>query len=248
MLSLLFKLGKKKPTLEETVLQIQDGDQQMQNTLIDQYKPFVAKTVSSVCKRYIDERDDEFSIGLIAFNEAIEKYSTEKGSSLLAFAELIIKRKVIDYIRKEARNAQTVNIDLQEHEEGEVSQSKIEADLSIEEHQKLIEQEQRREEIIYFQTVLQEFGLSFSELMEQSPKHMDARQNAIKVAQILIEHDELKRILFAKKQLPVKQLEALVSVSRKTIERNRKYIIAMTIILSGDYIYLKDYIRGVLQS
>ncbi|TDL80260.1 RNA polymerase sigma factor SigI [Peribacillus frigoritolerans] len=248
MLSLLFKFGKKKPTLEETVLQIQDGDQQMQNTLIDQYKPFVAKTVSSVCKRYIDERDDEFSIGLIAFNEAIEKYSTEKGSSLLAFAELIIKRKVIDYIRKEARNAQTVNIDLQEHEEGEASQSKIEADLSIEEHQKLIEQEQRREEIIYFQKVLQEFGLSFSELMEQSPKHMDARQNAIKVAQILIEHDDLKRILFTKKQLPVKQLETLVSVSRKTIERNRKYIIAMTIILSGDYVYLKDYIRGVLQS
>ncbi|KEZ53866.1 RNA polymerase sigma factor SigI [Metabacillus indicus] len=248
MLSLLFKLGKKKPTLEETVLQIQDGDTQLQNTLIDQYKPFVAKTVSSVCKRYIDEKDDEFSIGLIAFNEAIEKYSTEKGSSLLAFAELIIKRKVIDYIRKEARNAQTVNIDLQEHEEGEASQSKIEAELSVEEHQKLIEQEQRREEIVYFHKVLQEFGLSFSELMENSPKHMDARQNAIKVAQVLIEHDELKRILFAKKQLPVKQLESLVSVSRKTIERNRKYIIAMTIILSGDYVYLKDYIRGVLQS
>ncbi|KEZ52655.1 RNA polymerase sigma factor SigI [Metabacillus indicus] len=248
MLSLLFKLGKKKPTLEETVLQIQDGDKQLQNTLIDQYKPFVAKTVSSVCKRYIDEKDDEFSIGLIAFNEAIEKYSTEKGSSLLAFAELIIKRKVIDYIRKEARNAQTVNIDLQEHEEGEASQSKIEAELSVEEHQKLIEQEQRREEIVYFHKVLQEFGLSFSELMENSPKHMDARQNAIKVAQVLIEHDELKRILFAKKQLPVKQLESLVSVSRKTIERNRKYIIAMTIILSGDYVYLKDYIRGVLQS
>ncbi|WP_203290035.1 RNA polymerase sigma factor SigI [Metabacillus indicus] len=248
MLSLLFKLGKKKPTLEETVLQIQGGDTQLQNTLIDQYKPFVAKTVSSVCKRYIDEKDDEFSIGLIAFNEAIEKYSTEKGSSLLAFAELIIKRKVIDYIRKEARNAQTVNIDLQEHEEGEASQSKIEAELSVEEHQKLIEQEQRREEIVYFHKVLQEFGLSFSELMENSPKHMDARQNAIKVAQVLIEHDELKRILFAKKQLPVKQLESLVSVSRKTIERNRKYIIAMTIILSGDYVYLKDYIRGVLQS
>jgi RNA polymerase sigma factor len=248
VLSLLFKLGKKKPTLEETVLQIQDGDTQLQNTLIDQYKPFVAKTVSSVCKRYIDEKDDEFSIGLIAFNEAIEKYSTEKGSSLLAFAELIIKRKVIDYIRKEARNAQTVNINLQEHEEGEASQSKIEAELSVEEHQKLIEQEQRREEIVYFHKVLQEFGLSFSELMENSPKHMDARQNAIKVAQVLIEHDELKRILFAKKQLPVKQLESLVSVSRKTIERNRKYIIAMTIILSGDYVYLKDYIRGVLQS
>ncbi|MCY7801218.1 RNA polymerase subunit sigma, partial [Bacillus haynesii] len=75
VLSLLFKTGKKKQTLEESVISIQKGNQQLQNELIDQYKPFVAKTVSSVCKRYIDEKDDEFSIGLIAFNEAIEKYS-----------------------------------------------------------------------------------------------------------------------------------------------------------------------------
>ncbi|MCY8267971.1 RNA polymerase subunit sigma, partial [Bacillus haynesii] len=84
VLSLLFKTGKKKQTLEESVISIQKGNQQLQNELIDQYKPFVAKTVSSVCKRYIDEKDDEFSIGLIAFNEAIEKYSSDKGNSLLA--------------------------------------------------------------------------------------------------------------------------------------------------------------------
>ncbi|MFP2989070.1 sigma-70 family RNA polymerase sigma factor, partial [Bacillus velezensis] len=93
--------------LEQSAISIQQGDIELQNALIEQYKPFVAKTVSSVCNRYIDEKDDEFSIGLIAFNEAIEKYSAEKGNSLLAFAELIIKRKVIDYIRKEARNAPT---------------------------------------------------------------------------------------------------------------------------------------------
>ncbi|MCY8111045.1 RNA polymerase subunit sigma, partial [Bacillus spizizenii] len=32
------------------------------------------------------------------------------------------------------------------------------------------------------------------------------------------------------------------------IERNRKYIIAMCIIITGDYIYLKDYLKGVLHS
>lgn len=88
VLSLLFKLGKKKQTLETSVEKIQKGDKDLQNDLIQQYKPFIAKTVSSVCKRYIDEKDDEFSIGLIAFNEAIEKYSAEKGNSLLAFAEI----------------------------------------------------------------------------------------------------------------------------------------------------------------
>ncbi|MFY4776818.1 RNA polymerase sigma factor SigI [Metabacillus sp. RGM 3146] len=246
--SLLFKLGKRKRSLEDTVIRIQQGDSELQNQLIEQYKPFVAKTVSSVCKRYIDETADEFSIGLIAFNEAIEKYSPEKGNSLLAFAELIIKRKVIDYIRKEARSAQTINIELQEHEEGEVSQSKIEADLSIDEFQRLIEQEHRQEEILHFQKVLKEFHLTIADLIDHSPKHIDARQNAIQVAIILVEHEELCKVLFQKKQLPVKQLEKLVSVSRKTVERNRKYIIAMVIILTGDYLYLKDYIKGVLDA
>nr|WP_253293356.1 RNA polymerase sigma factor SigI [Bacillus safensis] len=248
LLSLLFKKGKKKQTLEQSAISIQQGDSELQNALIEQYKPFVAKTVSSVCKRYIDEKDDEFSIGIIAFNEAIEKYSAEKGNSLLAFAELIIKRKVIDYIRKEARNAPTVQMDLQESENGEYSQSMIEAELSANEYRRLIEQEHRREEIEHFKERLKVYGLTFQELLEHSPKHADARQNAIKVAHTLVEHDELRTILFQKKQLPVKQLEKLVEVSRKTIERNRKYIIAMAIIMTGDYVYLKDYLKGVLNS
>ncbi len=248
MLSLLFRLGKKKRTLEDTVLLIQKGDQQLQNELIEQYKPFIAKTVSSVCKRYIYENDDEFSIGLIAFNDAIEKYSTDKGSSLLAFAELVIKRKVIDYIRQEARHPHMINLDLQEHEEGEFSQSKIESDLSIEEYTKANEQEHRKEEIVYFQHCLKDFQLTFAEIVEQSPKHSDARQNAILVAKELVNDEKLRDYLYTKKQLPVKQLEAKVSVSRKTIERNRKYIIGMAIILSGDFVYLKDYIKGVLDT
>ncbi|MGZ3634229.1 MAG: RNA polymerase subunit sigma, partial [Parachlamydiaceae bacterium] len=63
MLSLLFMTKKKKNTLEESVLLIQQGDRFLLNDIIDSYKPFIAKTVSSVCKRYIYETDDEFSIG-----------------------------------------------------------------------------------------------------------------------------------------------------------------------------------------
>ena len=128
------------------------------------------------------------------------------------------------------------------------SQSKIESDLSIDEYTKMIEQEHRKEEIAYFQHCLQDFKLTFAEIVEQSPKHYDARQNAILVATKLVEDDGLREFLFNKKQLPVKQLEAKVAVSRKTIERNRKYIIAMAIILSGDFVYLKDYIKGVLHA
>lgn len=229
-------------------MEIQRGNEALRNELIEQYKPFIAKTASSVCKRFIREEDDEASIGLIAFNEAIEKYAPHKGGSFLSFAELLIKRRLIDYIRKEARMRDAVwHVENGENSE-QVAQTYLDAKLSVDEFYRQIEQEQRREEILHYQQVLKQFGIHFHDLVEQSPKHKDARLNAIRVAQLLVENEHLVHLLFQKKQLPIKQLEAMASVSRKTIERNRKYIIAVAVILAGDYLYLKDYIKGVLPS
>lgn len=241
---------KRKRTLEEAIHLIQQGDAGLQNEIIDSYKPFIAKTVSSVCKRYIHESDDEFSIGLIAFNEAIQKYSSEKGSSLISFAEVLIKRRVIDYIRQQAKY-QHLSVDLTYgfiDDEEQQSGMTVENERSIDEFRKKTEEELRREEIIQFTALLREFALSFQELLEQSPKHADARKNAMIVAKKLTENEELKQILLDKKRLPIKKLEKEVSISRKTIERNRKYIIAIALILIGDYVYLKDYIKGVLET
>lgn len=248
MLSLLFMAKKKKRSLEESVLKIQQGDQILLNEIIHSYKPFIAKTVSSVCKRYIRESDDEFSIGLIAFNEAIEKYAPERGSSLLSFAEVLIKRRVIDYIRKQTKS-QHLSLDLQTvSQEDDSPGTLIINELSLDSYQKKTEEEFRKEEIIRFQQQLKNYELSFSDLLENSPKHTDARKSAIQVAKILVENEELLKLLLEKKRLPIKQLEQIVEVSRKTIERNRKYIIAIALILTSDYIYMKDYLKGVLEA
>ncbi|MFO1445671.1 RNA polymerase sigma factor SigI [Bacillus sp. Bva_UNVM-123] len=248
MLSMLFMAKKRKNTLEETIIAIQQGNIQLQNELIETYKPFIAKTVSSVCKRYIYESDDEFSIGLIAFNEAIQKFSPEKGNSLISFAEVLIKRRVIDYIRTQVKH-QNLSFEIStELDEDEFPRSYIEDELSLENYRKKTDEELRRDEIKQFIEVLREFDLSFQDLIEQTPKHADARKNAMTVAQILAGESDLKNSLLEKKRLPIKQLEKYVSISRKTIERNRKYIIAISLILIGDYIYLKDYIKGVLEA
>ncbi len=248
MLSLLFMARRQKRELEEKVRLIQQGDLTLHNELIDSYKPFIAKTVSSVCKRYVYESDDEFSIGLIAFNEAIQKYNSEKGASLISFSELLIKRRVIDYIRSQTKY-ETLSLDhsyttYEDENEG----TSIEAELSFENFKRKTEEGLRKEEILQFTEVLKQFGLSFQDLLENSPKHEDARTNAILTAKILTENEELKTYLLEKKRLPIKQLESFVSVSRKTIERNRKYIMAISLILIGDYVYLKDYLKGVLET
>jgi len=249
LFGLIFIKKKKKISLEETVALIQQGDQTLQNELIESYKPFIAKTVSAVCKRYIHESDDEFSIGLIAFNESIEKFSPERGKSLLSFAEVIIKRRVIDFIRKNIKENNLrldTGTDFQSDEP--IIGMSIENELSIEQHNKEIEELQRREEIFLFQKKLQSFGLTFQEIIEQSPKHADARKNAMAIAKMIVDNKELLSYLQEKKRLPIKELEKTAHTSRKTIERNRKYIIAITIILTEEFHFLRDYIKGVIDA
>lgn len=244
LLSFLILGKKRKLTIEETVTLIQQGDAILHDELIDSYKPFIARTVSSVCKRYIYETDDEFSIGLIAFNEAIEMYSQDKGDSLLSFAEIIIRHKVIDYIRSNCKENH-LSFDIYETTEETIH---IERQISIENYQKKTIDESRKEEIIRFQQMLKEFDLQFSDLVKQSPKHADARKNAILIAKTLSDQHELFQLLVETKRLPIKQLQEIVKVSRKTIERNRKYIIAVAIILNEEFIFLKDYLKGVLKT
>ena len=241
MLSVLFAAYKKRRSLEEKVLKIQKGDITLRNELIQSFQPFVAKTVSSVCKRYINDSDDEFSIGLIAFNEAINKYCPKKGSSLLALAEVMIKRRVIDYIRTQSKGPD-VFLEGTAIEE-ERGTPEFGDEKSIEEYEQQLETEKRRDEIKAYTCHLKEFGITFSDLAKTSPKHTDARKTAIHIAKLLVQHEQLNNLLLTKKRLPVKQLEELVTVSRKTIERNRKYIIAVAIILNGEYLFLQDYIK-----
>ena len=232
--------------IEEIVNSIQNGEEHLRDQLLKSYQPFIKKAVSKVCKRYVTESDDEFSIGLIAFNHAIDQYSNEKGSSFLPFANVIIQRRVIDYIRKENK-VPLISMDDEETEEDQ-SQSSILTSISLKEYEKQNESKQRRLEILTFTNLLNEYEISFQDLVDQTPKHQDARANAIMVAKLLAQNKSLLKQFIDSKKIPVKELTKIVSVSRKTIERNRKYIIGMTIILTGDFPFLKEYLKEAMSN
>ncbi|UFU01332.1 RNA polymerase sigma factor SigI [Radiobacillus kanasensis] len=233
-------------SLASQVHLVQQGDTELQNQLIDAYKPFIAKAVSEVCKRYIDPTiDDEFSIGLSAFNEAMLAYSSDKGSAFLSFAKLVIKRKVIDYIRHDQTRLVAASLDETYDEEQMDNPLEISAAKAI--HQEEIDQWHRREELLELELKLREYKISFKELTVISPKHQDARESAIEVARLLYEDSELREYVYKKRKIPIKSLVDRVKVSKKTLERNRKYILAIFIILSEDFLYLRDYLKGVGQ-
>lgn len=237
-------IPKKAVTLEDTVATIQSGNEEAQHDLLKTYQPFIAKCVSEVCKRYINPKwDDEFSIGLSAFNEAIMTYSADRGSSFLSFAKLVVKRKVIDYIRYVQKAPVAASLDENYDEEQMENPSEIVAVKEIYREQQ--ESYYRREEIAEFKQKLDDYKLSMAELTEISPKHRDARESAVRIARTLYRDPELRVFVKNKKKLPIKALINKVDVSKKTLERNRKYILAIFIVLSNDFMYLNDYLKGV---
>lgn len=244
MLKRLLANPNQNNDINVTIEMIQNKESEhAESELIDQYIPFIRKVTSGVCKRYINiTKDDEFSIAMIAFSEAIHKYSSDKGSSFLSFASLVIRRRVIDYIRLEQRKTTYLSLDYKD-DDRENMENIAEVSASYQEYNQQVESEHRREEIQHFQERLSSFEIQLTEIVEQCPKHSDARINMVEIAKTIVDHDSLLKILMQKKRLPVKQLMEHISMSRKTIERNRKYIIALVIVLLEDYQYLKDYLR-----
>ncbi|MCR8632599.1 MULTISPECIES: RNA polymerase sigma factor SigI [Paenibacillus] len=256
MLLVLFKkfLGKRQSHSSETsdslppeqlVLQIQQGDLRLRNQFITDYQPYVAKVTSRFCKRYIDPaRDDEFSIALGAFNEAVNQFSSEAGRSFLGFAEQVIRRRLIDYVRKEQRFAHQTPYSTFEVEDDEDNiVNPVEIHQAIEHYEKQKGMEERRGEIIDLNRCLSDFGIQFADLVDASPKHDDSRQALFAIGRQLSGNPDLMRTMLTKRMLPIKELLDLVEVSRKTLERNRKFIIAVALIYNGPYPYLRDYLH-----
>lgn len=234
-----------KEQLAETIHQIQQGNESLREQLIQDYRPFILKATSRFCKRYIDPaRDDEFSIALIAFNEAIHQFSSKSGRSFTSFAETVIRRRLIDHLRREKRHWQSLPAgNLVQDGQLEENVQATWAKQAVSRYQQERDSENRRMEIEEYAAELAGYGIRFADLADSSPKHEDSRILVQGIARRLAFTEGLWGLLVQSRRLPVKELTELAGVSRKTIERNRKYLIAVAVLLRGHYPYLSDYLQ-----
>ncbi|MHA6485376.1 RNA polymerase sigma factor SigI [Paenibacillus sp. strain BS8-2] len=230
---------------EQYIALIKQGDEMLREQFIAEYSPYIAKVTSRFSKRYINpERDDEFSVALQAFNEAIDGFDYKAGRSFLGFAKTVMQRRLIDYVRKEHRHLKSVpysSFDIEGEEQ--TAYNVLETMQALDAHETSRIDQERRSEIMDLNEELGMYGISMEELVGQSPKHTDSRVMLIGIACKLADTPEWMDILTATQRLPIKEVMEACGVSRKTIERNRKYIIAIAIIRSGSYPYMNDYLR-----
>ncbi|OPZ94490.1 MAG: RNA polymerase sigma factor SigI [Firmicutes bacterium ADurb.Bin419] len=225
--------------LSIVIKRIKDGDSQLRENFIKDYIPFIIKVLSSSSKSRIDiKNSDEYSIGLIAFNEAIEKYDNgrnRKGFNFFSFAELVIKRRVIDHFRLNSKNMETPFSYFEV--EGDSFQDKYLQDESWTRYDRI----EVFQEIKHYSNELKNFGININDLHKYTPKHRDSIRMCVDIARKIAENKEIYSKLIQKKYFPMKDIIKIVNVHPSTIEKNRRFIISVCIIYGNNYEYLKTY-------
>lgn len=220
-------------TLEKRVVSAKRSQEELEALLIE-YRPFVLSAVLSVCPT---GGDDALQTGFIAFAQAVNTYSEEKGA-FLSLARTIIKRRVVDLIRKETSVKEDTILDgSQDEAEGMVqTASTIVYRINV-------ENEERREEMAAFISELQKWSISVSQLSKASPRHETTKNACKTVIYEMISNEKLLEDFKNEKRLPVVELARKTGIKRKLIEDHRRYIVAAIIIHTGDFPYMKEYIR-----
>lgn len=220
--------------------EIRQGNEGVRTAFIHQYDPFILNAAAKVTGRFVDKQnDDEYSIALIAFNRAIDTFDQSKGQSFFAYARLLVRNDLIDHFRSEGRMMETTLSDgessdplfLEDKTPGQAMTKAREMD------DKLI----LKNEIALFRSALQDYGIPFSALVQDSPKHEDTRRQLMGITYRLYNDPTLREEIRRTGKLPLKQLENLVQVSRKTLERHRRYLLASFVLLDSDLDTMKDY-------
>jgi RNA polymerase sigma factor len=232
--------------LQQLLQNAQNGDRTSREKILRHFKSFVLNVASRVTKRYLTWSDDESSIGLSALNKAIDHYNHKQGKNFLNYSYLIISREIIDFFRREKRHKHR---SLQEEfhlkdcsdpmDETPYERQEAERRFAIAESQAEMIQE-----ILIYQSELDKYGIQFDELPECAPKHRDTRENCINLARTLVEDATLTDRMKKKKRLPITELSRASGIPSKTIEKHRKYILSVAILLlHPDLKQLNSYIQ-----
>ena len=234
------------PKEHQITVQVREAKENSQKAddLIRAYIPFIRGEAAKFLNRFCTDQDDELSIAMMAFYEAIMGYETNRGA-FLPYAALLIRSRLIDYSRKEVRHQGHLSLDEPYGDEENRSLADI---LPVEEDafEILATREATRQEIQELSGVMADFGVTFSDVADNCPKQSRTLEACTAAVRYAIENPELLEELLATKKLPLARLVKGSGTERKTLERHRKYILAMLLIQTNGYEVIRGQLRHVL--
>ena len=221
------------------------------DSFIDKHRKFIIHCANQTTGRFVTTSDDEFSIALIAFSEAINSFDEHKGS-FMGFAAMVIRRRLTDHIRSEKSHNTEISvepytIDSQLDEEDDVNslQMEIRAKTARMSEEMISEASSVKDEIEALSDILSEYGFDFFDLTDSSPVSRKTKRECARAIIALMNDETLLGLMRKRKTLPIRDLALRSGVRSKLLERHRRYIIAATEILNGEYPLLAEYMSYI---
>ena len=212
---------------------------------IEAYQPFILRAASQSAGFAVTRSDDEYSVALMAFYEAVRIYNAA-GGSFGSYARLVIDRRLTDHYRAARRFDAEVPLSPQIFDGAvEAEQPDAEVQRAVVEKMAAPAAAGAAEEIEEANRLFRGYGFCFYALGKCSPRAEKTRRGCAAAVAALLRTPALLAELRRAHALPVKALAAQSGVSRKLVERHRNYIVAAALLLEGDYPVLSEYLQTI---
>jgi RNA polymerase sigma factor len=234
---------EKTASLDERAVIAKQSEDETER-LIEDFRPFLnARVAKYSLWSDMNQREEMFSIAMMAFYESIQKYDISKGH-YFPFANRVVCERLIDYIRSIYRHeGKTVPLD-EDDEERPSAQSGAIEEVSIRSYDAQRRQQSLVDEIEQFKAELTTWGITMDILTQHSPKHQKVRDTYKRVIAKICQSPDIVQTIQIKRYFPIKAVSELTGLPQKNLERARTFILASIIIKMGDYEYLSDYVCG----
>ena len=209
---------------------------------LEAQKQHILKLTAHIIHTPLSMGDDEWSIAFSAVAEAIDNYDEEKGD-FWKYAAIVIKSRITDWYRSQKYTAKEISVqpeafsdEIPENDPGYSVQKEVARKMAVQMDFAL------KDEIEALGKEISDFGFSFFDLAECFPRAQKTRKECAQVMQAIFLPPPLVALLRKQKCLPANEILIRAKVSRKMIDRHRKYLIATAMILDGDYPGLSEYL------
>ena len=214
------------------------GDSLAADELVRRFLPFIRSETAKVIRRGVSDSDDELSVAMMAFHEAVLAYERLRGA-FLPFAARAIRSRIIDFHRREQRHRGQLSLHEKNEDDRELADTLAVGTDPISER---TDRTAARQEIAHFPLGLSEFGLSLTDIADNCPKQARTLSACHRALDYARGNPELLEQTVRTKKLPITSLAAGAGVERKTLERHRKYMMALLLAYTNGF----EIIRGHL--
>lgn len=229
-------------SLESKILKVQ-SDSGLMNSLIAAHEGFIRKCMIDQQKASGARLEDEMTVAMLAFAEAVKQYDLSKGK-FLSFARLVITRRLVDEYRKQLKQAPMGMKSLDEPLSEEEGQHPYETRASVLQYEQEVKRSDLQMEIALYDEGLHHFNLTFGALAQGSPKQERLRDSYQAIASWLVSEPGLLNALYKEKKLPVTEILKHFDTDKKKLERGRTYIIGLVVLMNSDLELIKNYMKG----